>query len=304
MKLKLAILSLGLSVAVINCKQDELIESSEESSKPSSERVAAEYAERTINFDKSTYTDNAVYTKTWAETDHGNLTNPDKFNLFGHGRINQGSSGNKQLEVKIPKNTMSDTFDNSDQDGLRYNVSLPDKRGYELRFDVTFSNNFEWSRGGKIGPGLVIGGGASGCYSSSRPYPKDGASVRFMWKGVGQKGSPSDDVWLVPYVYHVGIGNSCGTEFDKKSVKLERGKKYTCYMKVINNTGRSSNGSLFMSVNGTQLLSLSNFKFTDTDASQLIKQMSFNVFRGGSTTNWEASIDNTVYFDNIYWNDL
>ncbi|MCU0469100.1 MAG: hypothetical protein MUF58_10885 [Arcicella sp.] len=299
MKLKLAILSLGLSVAVINCKQDELIETNEVSSKPSSERVAAVYGEgpdgHTVTFNRS----NQNYNNSLAGTDFGNIDNLRE-------AVNTKIENNT-LKVRIPKNTWSDS-DLPVGDGLRFNTDIDDGSEYELSYKIKFDSNFKWSAGGKSGPGLVIGKGNSGCSAAI----KDGAGIRVMWDGAGRKENEINEAYFQPYLYYVDKNSNCGDNFGAKSDRLKKNVWYTVYMRVKCNTGSSDNGSVFVSIKegsnaAKTLYSDSRFRWTNTsstDSNRLVKELSWNTFRGGKESYWASSTDDYIYYDDIKWRKI
>jgi hypothetical protein len=290
MKVKLLSFTSILFALFINCKKENEIAVNGSGATPNTKPVATVYGSRTVSFNQV----DGAYSSVAAITDFGNIDTP--FNEFGNGTISENA-----LKIRIPKNTMSATDPTPFGDGLRYNVDIEDGEEYELSFKVKFDVNFKWSRGGKIGPGLVIGKGLSGC----KPVINDGASARFMWYGTGDNTKETNIVYFQPYLYFADQTSNCGTTFSKKSVNLQKNKWYTLYMRVKSNTGDNSDGAIVMKVDGVELYSNTSFRWTKTTSSdRLVKKMSFNVFRGGSSENWISPTDDDVYFDDIKWTKL
>lgn len=281
MKIKQTLLSLAISAVVFNCTKEEAFVDS---------MLVTKTDKAVIGTNTVTFTHgDGKYLESQAIADFGNVNTP--FNEFGNGR-----NSSNTLQVKIPKNTQSDTDPAPNGDGLRFNVDIEDGDEYELTYKVKFASDFKWSRGGKIGPGLVIGKGLSGC----NPAISDGASARFMWYGTGSNTSETNVVYFQPYLYFADQTTDCGTTFSKKSVNLQKNKWYTLYMKVKSNTGNNSDGAIVMKVDGVTLYSDTSFRWTKTTTSdRLVKKMSFNVFRGGSSDTWAATTDGYVYFDDL-----
>jgi hypothetical protein len=245
-----------------------------------------------VSFNRS----NAPYTDLMAKEDFGNI---DKLREAINAKI-----VNNTLNLRLPKNTHSDkTATDGSGDGLRFNVDLEDGEEYELSFKVKFDKNFQFSRGGKIGPGLVFGKGSSGCVNAGKV---DGASVRFMWySSDGGFSKEGNDVFFQPYLYFVDQDDKCGETYSKKSVKLQTEKWYKLYMKVKSNTESNKNGAVILKVDNDVLYQNDAFRWTTVNTTdRLVNRMSFNLFRGGSSDNWAASNDGFVSFDDIEWRKI
>ncbi len=292
---------MALAAVAFNCTSDD-IKADNIDSMPVTKTAKAIIGDNTISFTRS----NQNYTNSLAASDFGNV---DDLREAVNAR-----NDNNSLRVRIPKNTHSDkAATDGSGDGLRFNVDISDSDTYELTYKVKFGDNFKFSRGGKIGPGLVIGQGSSGCLKKNGqniPAPENGASARFMWYSPsGSNTTESSTVYFQPYLYFVDQQpGDCGETFDKKSVNLVKNRWYTLYMKVKANTGSSANGEIIMKVDGVTLYSNTAFRWTkttsSTESNRRVREMSFNVFRGGSTDNWAASTDGYVYFDDIVLNKM
>jgi hypothetical protein len=301
MKIKLTLFSVALAAVAFNCTNEDLKVDSVDSM-PVTKTENAIIGDNTITFNRS----NQNYTNSLAASDFGNVDDLRE-------AVNAKNESNN-LKVRIPRNTHSDRdATDGSGDGLRFNVDISDSDGYELTYKLKFGSNFKFSRGGKIGPGLVIGVGSSGCLKKNGnpiPAPEDGAGARFMWYSPdGDYNTESSNVFFQPYLYFVDQQpGDCGETFDKRSVKLIKDKWYTLYMKVKANTGTSSNGEITMKVDGVTLFSDTSFRWTKTtsvsESRRKIREMSFNVFRGGSDNDWISTTDGDVFFDDIVINKL
>ncbi|RYY95594.1 MAG: hypothetical protein EOO11_15475, partial [Chitinophagaceae bacterium] len=77
--------------------------------------------------------------------------------------------------------------------GTLSKMNVPDAAEYTLSFSMKFDSNFDFSYGGKVGFGLLIGNG----YTGGTPgWDGNGGSARLMW--YKQNGR----VYLKPYIYY------------------------------------------------------------------------------------------------------
>ena len=192
-----------------------------------------------------------------------------------------------QARVRIPANSLSN--------GNIVRIDVSDGTEYELTFKVRFGPTFYWSRGGKLGFGFHIGNGFTGC---NKADDGTGGTARIMWYNPnGTKTSSSSDApYFRPYVYYKDMPEDCGNNFGKQSQTLNKNQWYTIKIRVKSNSGTSTNGSVFYSVDGSTLLSQS-IRWTTSDTNRKIKYITFHTFRGGSQDYWESSSDGLVYYD-------
>lgn len=279
---------MALAAVALNCTNEDIKTKSIDSLPVGKVNFAEIFSDNTVNFNRS----DINYTNSLAENDFGNIDNLDK-------AVNARNVDNS-LRVRIPKNTQSDTPASQapNGDGLRFNVDIEDGAFYVLTYKVKFASDFKFSRGGKIGPGLVIGKGFSGC---SNPI-NDGASARFMWYGTGRSNNETGVAYFQPYAYYVNQPSGCGNNFGVNSVQLQKNRWYELTIRVKANTGNNSNGGIEFKVDGVSIYRDASFRWTNTTSSDnLIKKLSFNVFRGGSEDYWAATTDGYIYFDDIKW---
>jgi hypothetical protein len=240
----------------------------------------ATYSSRTVTFSHS----DGTYSLSEAQSDFGNVSGWDESNAY----ISSGLG-----RVKLLANALSSAG------GMIANIDIPDDDGYEVTFSVRYHSSFDWSRGGKVGFGLRIGEGNTGC---DKADDGNGGSARLMWYT-----NNDGRTYFQPYVYYKDMPGTCGDNFGKSypsSGSLSRGTWYTVTIAVRSNSGTSSNGSVSYTVNGTTLYSDSSFRWTTNDTQRLIKTLAFHTFRGGSDSYWQSSGDHYIYYDNVSWKPI
>jgi hypothetical protein len=187
---------------------------------------------------------------------------------------------------------------NSVSNGLIAGADLSDGSAYEATFKVRFHSQFDWSRGGKVGFGFLIGEGNTGC---DIPTDGNGGSLRLMWYNNGNR------VYFQPYVYHRDMAGPCGDTFGRSyptSGSLVKGNTYTVHLYVKSNTGSTKNGWVQVLINGATVLDQS-IRWTTNDAQRLIKRLSFHNFRGGKDVAvWGSSQTSYIYFDDLVVNKI
>ncbi|WP_025142532.1 polysaccharide lyase [Pedobacter jeongneungensis] len=187
---------------------------------------------------------------------------------------------------------------NSVSNGLIAGADISDGSAYEATFKVRFHSQFDWSRGGKVGFGFLIGEGNTGCDIAS---DGNGGSLRLMWYNTGSR------VFFQPYVYHRDMAGPCGDTFGKSypsSGSLVKGDTYTVHLYVKSNTGSNKNGQVQVIINGTTVLDQS-IRWTTNDAQRLINRLSFHNFRGGKDVAvWGSSQTSYIYFDDLVVNKI
>lgn len=184
--------------------------------------------------------------------------------------------------------------------GMESQIDVSDGTEYWLEYKVRFHSQFDWSRGGKVGWGFLVGDGVTGCRASDAQAGY-GGSMRAMWY------SPNSDpnrVFFQPYLYHQGMTSNCGESFGAKypsSGALSKGTWYTIGFYMKSNTGSSYNGTAEMKVNGNVVLRRDNIKWASSDAKRKVKRLYYSVFRGGSQSYWGSGSTGYIYFDNLKW---
>ncbi|WP_129714042.1 polysaccharide lyase [Pedobacter sp. SYP-B3415] len=187
---------------------------------------------------------------------------------------------------------------NSVSNGLISQVDISDGSAYEADFKIRFHSDFDWSRGGKVGFGFLIGEGNTGC---DVPTDGNGGSLRLMWYNTGSR------VFFQPYVYHRDMAGPCGDTFNKSypsAGSLAKGATYNVHLYVKSNTGSNKNGWVQVRINGTTVLDQA-IRWTTNDAQRLINRLSFHNFRGGKDVAvWGSSQTSYIYFDDLVVNKI
>jgi hypothetical protein len=225
-----------------------------------------------------------TYTMTQAATDY-------KSSVNGWSDARMNISGGK-LRTTLTKNVVGP------DGGLVSWIDVPDASQYQLQFDMMFDSQFDFSAGGKIGYGFLIGEGNTG---GDPGWDGNGGSARIMWyKGWDGR------VYLQPYVYYKDQPGQYGNDFGKSypaTGSLQKGTWYTVKMLFNANTGSNTDGRIQMVVNGTTLLD-QPIRWTTNDLQRLVNRVTFETFRGGADASWTSTTDGNIYFDNVSWNVL
>jgi hypothetical protein len=202
-------------------------------------------------------------------------------------------SGGK-LRTTLLKNTVGP------EGGLVSWIDVPDADEYQLQFDMMFDNNFDFSQGGKVGFGLLIGDGNTG---GAPAWSGNGGSVRLMW----YKNTSNSPVILKPYVYYKDqpgqYGDDFGRAYPNNGSSISKGTWHTVKMYVKSNTSNNTDGYIQMSVDGVTLLD-QPIRFTSNNSKRLVNRITFETFRGGADSSWQSSTDGQIYFDNVSWTAL
>lgn len=188
---------------------------------------------------------------------------------------------------------------NSVSNGLIAGFDLSDGSAYELTYDVRFHSQFDWSRGGKVGFGFLIGDENTGCDIAT---DGNGGSLRLMWYQ-----NDAGRVYFQPYAYHRDMAGPCGDTFGKTyptSGSINKGQTYRVHMYVKSNTGSTKNGWVQVKIDNNTVLDQS-IRWTTNDSKRLIKRLSFHNFRGGKDVAvWGSSQTSYIYFDNVVVNKI
>ncbi|GAA4338087.1 polysaccharide lyase [Flaviaesturariibacter amylovorans] len=177
-------------------------------------------------------------------------------------------------------------------------VDVPDAVAYRLSYNLMFASSFDFSAGGKVGFGLLIGAGHSGGVPS---WDGNGGSVRLMWyKGTDGR------VCLRPYVYYKDQPGIYGHDFGKTfpaTGSLIRGKWYPVKIFVKSNKGLVADGRISITIAGVVVLDRA-IRWTTNDLQRQIKKVVFETFRGGIEPYWQSATDGSIYFNNVTWSAM
>jgi hypothetical protein len=282
------------NIIFVSCKKDgidskiDLPEQKEEPAPNDPLASRATYSSRTVNWENRT--NQTAYTRAQAEADFGNVSSW----IDSRAYISNGNGGGKASRVTLLPNQLSGAG------GLITDIDITDGAAYELDYDVKFHSAFNWGRGGKVGFGFRVGDGNTG---GDPGTDGNGGSLRLMWY------SPNSNparVYFQPYVYYRDQPGQFGNSFGKSypsSGALVKGNWYHVHMYIKSNTGSSTNGHVQIIINGTTVLDQA-IRWTTNDSKRLIRQMSFHTFRGGSTSDWQVSSQDYIYYDNLVVNRI
>ena len=225
----------------------------------------------------NSYTHGNQYTQAQAAADFGNVSGWN---------ASRTMISNGNLRVTLLPNALSGAG------GLISNTDISDGSEYQLSFTIRFHSAFDWSRGGKLGFGFLIGEGNTG---GDPGTDGNGGSFRLMWYNNNGR------IYFHPYVYHRDQGGQYGDNFGvsyPSSGSLSKGTTYSVTMYAKSNTGSSTNGRARIIINGTTVLDRA-MRWTTNDAQRLIKRMSFHTFRGGSQSYWMSPTEGYIYYDDL-----
>ena len=230
------------------------------------------------------------------------FTRPDGTYTYGMASADFGQaaiSGWNEGRAWISGNWLRATLmPNSVSNGLIAGFAISDGSAYEATYKVRFHSQFDWSRGGKVGFGFLVGEGNTGC---NIPTQGQGGSLRLMWYNNGSR------VYFQPYVYHSDMAGPCGDTFGKtypSSGSLVKGDTYTVHLYIKSNTGLNKDGWVQVKINGSTVLDQS-IRWTKDDTKRLINRLSFHNFRGGKDVAvWGSSQTSYIYFDDLVVNKI
>lgn len=158
---------------------------------------------------------------------------------------NRISIQDKAIQVKLLADKLSGAG------GIVTRTSIPTSNEYRLSFDVRFADDFDWSRGGKVGFGFLMGDGNTGC---DKADDGNGGSARMMWY-TGNNGETK----FKPYLYYNDMPDACGDSLISSAAypssgSIEKGKWYTIEIYVKSNTGNNKDGHVTYKVDNTVVL--------------------------------------------------
>ncbi|RYY96418.1 MAG: hypothetical protein EOO11_13520, partial [Chitinophagaceae bacterium] len=301
----LAVLCLALSSTIISCQKEDLSANNAPATEASSpdgvgsidvpdSDIAMATALASTTATSTTNTAFALpYTLSvnWNGKQNGGYVLPQSTSDFRQVAYWQGTSAQSQtyngmLRATLLKNTLS-------SGGVFSKIDIPDASYYRVSFDMQFAPDFDFSRGGKAGFGLLIGNGNMGGVSGA---DGNGGSFRLAWEK-----NAAGNIVLRPDVYYkdqpASFGNSFGKQFPATG-SLKKGTWYKVVMTVKSNKGTAANGVVQLVVNGSIVLNQA-IRWTTNDAKRFINNVCFENFRGGSETSFQSATDGSLLFDNV-----
>lgn len=149
-----------------------------------------------------------------------------------------------------------------------------DSNAYTLEFDVKFSNDFQFVKGGKLhglGPKKVMSGGNG--------ISPNGWSARVVFRRNGGVGI---------YYYHQDQIGRYGDSTIAKDFRFELGRFYRVRMQVqLNSESTANDGMMKLFIDNRLVVEKNDIRFHSvTDRSALISKILFSTFHGGSTPDW------------------
>ncbi|WP_295119324.1 polysaccharide lyase [uncultured Chitinophaga sp.] len=275
MKTPVLFLAAGVMLGV-SCKKQDSTEKLTVNTQAATVQPLAVSSNISVNWDN--YANQTTYTSSNAAADFGNVT----------GWVNSRAMiSNGNLRVTLLPNALSGAG------GLIGNVDISDGSEYELDYSIRFHSAFDWSRGGKVGFGFLVGDGNTG---GDPGWDGNGGSLRLMWYQ-----TDAGRVFFQPYVYYRDQSGQYGETFGKSypsSGSISKSTTYNVHMYIKSNTGSNNNGWVQIRINGTTLLDQA-IRWTTNDSKRLIRTLSFHTFRGGSQSYWQSTSTGYIYYDNL-----
>jgi hypothetical protein len=202
--------------------------------------------------------------------------------------VDVGGYAGKVYRLKLDAGTIHGNP--SGNHGVVAMVSLPRQVDNAcIRYRIRFSENFDWSKGGKL-PGLSgVAPGVSPTYPAGGGNPGDkGWSGRLMW---GANGSMDAYMYYPTQPYHYGQG------FDW-SGKVSDGRWHVLRQCYVMNTVGQSNGVLRAWLDGVPVLNRTNHVYRLNNTVH-ISHMMWSIFRGGATMDWAGQRDSHLDIDRV-----
>jgi hypothetical protein len=165
---------------------------------------------------------------------------------------------------------------------------------YELTYDLKFDKDFDFGKGGKVGFGLRVGDGNTGC---DKANDGNGGSARLMWYTSG------GTTKFKPYMYYYDMPENCGDNmvsnaFYPEIGSIEKGKWYKIKIYVKSNNADQKDGKIEVSIDGNIVLD-QPIRWTANNAKRFINKLSNDTFRGGSGDDWKTDNTGYIYLDNL-----
>ncbi|OQP48894.1 polysaccharide lyase [Niastella populi] len=275
--LKAGLLTLTIGLLVTACKKSNIGSNDQQQETSNDATVHTEAINSNISVNWNNYAD-GTWTTAEAAADFGNISGWNESRTW----ISGGTS-----RIKLLANALSGAG------GVVANIDISDGTAYELDYDVRFHSQFDFSRGGKIGYGFLVGDGNTG---GDPGWDGNGGSLRLMWYQ-----TDAGRVFFQPYVYYKDQPGQYGNSFGKSypsGGSLNKGQWYHVHMYIKSNTGSNTDGRVEIVIDGTTVLNQA-IRWTTNDAKRLIRNLSFHTFRGGSQSYWQSSTDGYIYYDNL-----
>jgi hypothetical protein len=193
---------------------------------------------------------------------------------------------NSSLVVKLLRDKVGQ------EGGVISDVFIETGTEYSLEYKVKFQLGFQWAKGGKlpgVGGGKVYAGGDSAVAG-------DGWSFRPVWQFYD--GVNNSKPFISPYAYYVDQPKTFGDELSKRFT-IQEDTWYTIFIQVKMNTNNNNDGLLKMSINGSTFYYNNSFRWVTKDSGREIDEIMWDIFRGGEGSEYIATEDNVIIFDDF-----
>ncbi|QDT10565.1 hypothetical protein K239x_25220 [Planctomycetes bacterium K23_9] len=185
------------------------------------------------------------------------------------------ASSSRTVRVRYPAGKWGPT-----ESGASFLVDLPPKKEYRSSYRIRFSENFQFTKGGKL-PGLAGGTATTGL---ERPNG-DGWSARYMWRDRGE---------LVLYLYHMDQAERQGDDIPL-SFRITPEKWFQLTQVVTANDPGKSNGRIQIWIDGKKVLDRKGLRLR-SGSQALVDRFYFSTFFGGKGPQWAPKSDQHIDF--------
>ncbi len=166
-----------------------------------------------------------------------------------------------------------------------------------LQYDIMFSDNFDFVRGGKLpgfygGDGQCSGGHYNECFSTRFMWYKDGDGAIYAYIPY------ETDDWFCEDE-HVNCNFNYGHSFGRwTGLEFKPGQWQTLAQEITLNDPGQKNGKLALELDGTRWFEIEGLNFRDSGDLK-IDTFYFSTFFGGNDMTWASPDDVYIYFKNF-----
>ena len=207
---------------------------------------------------------------------------------ISEGRVSVIDSSNlKWLRVTCQANQIG-----PEKGGIGWRRPITSRNRLELAYEVLFSDDFEFVKGGKL-PGLC--GGPESVTGGNPANGANGFSARFMWRADGRGEA---------YIYHVDQPDKYGESIPfPDDFRFPRGKPVLLVMRIEMNEIGESNGAFEAWVklgpdDALKVVHRDNIRWRTVESVQ-IDSLLCEVFYGGSDSSWAPKNDCAIDLANF-----
>ncbi|TDL19278.1 hypothetical protein BD410DRAFT_830416 [Rickenella mellea] len=173
-------------------------------------------------------------------------------------------------------------------------------------YSVMFQKGFQWNMGGKLPGGFGgIGDSAFGCSGGRQTDREECFDLRLMWRSNG-KGELYDYLPLTSTnakaLSTVGpetiLNSDYGYSVSRGSWTFPAGQWVTVAERIKMSDPHKANGEVQIWINGNSVINVKGLEFRNTTDS-VIQGMHFQIFFGGSTSDWASPINQKAWFADV-----